>query len=117
MEDDEDTEHLLEFETKSISSEDTTKVVQVAGNDLCVMSKDNNINEIAFTYENGNVVKMTLHELVCASKEVDPIAYVRNDGTVQSGFSDLIQFPLESVNAIEIRKTQGSLVNLFLRKI
>lgn len=116
LEDDENSDHVLEFEDKSMSSEDTNKIFQVAGNDLLVMTKSSTIDEIAYYFENGNVVKYTLDELVCLSSSVDPVAYIRNKGTVSSSFPDRIQLPLEGVNSIEIRKSQGSLINLFLRK-
>lgn len=116
LEDDEFSEHILEFEDKAMSSEDTNKSFQVGGNDLLVMTKSNTIEEVAYTFENGNVVKYTLDELVCLSRSVDPVAYVMANGVVKSCFPERVQLPLEGVETIEIRKSQGTVINLFLRK-
>lgn len=116
LEDDEISNHVLEFEDKSMASEDTNKSFQVGGNDLLVLTKSETIEEVAYTFANGTVVKYTLDELICLSRSVDPVAYVMADGAVKSSFPDRVQLPLEGVESVEIRKSQGTLVNLFLRK-
>lgn len=107
---------VLSFEQKSMSSDDTNKIFQVHGHDLAILDKHSSIEEVAYTFDNGQVVKYTLFELSVLSRAIDPVAYVKADGTVQSGFADKLQLPLFGVDAIEIRKSQGALINLILRK-
>jgi hypothetical protein len=107
--------HILSFENKSMSADDRSKVFMTHGNDLALIDNDSNIEEVAYRYDNGTVVKYTLHELRVLSRSIDPVGYIRQDGTVKSAFAAKIQLPLKHVNEIEVRKTQGSIVNLLVR--
>lgn len=107
---------IVSFEQKSMGAEETNKVFQVTGNDICVLDKDASIEEIAYGFDNGQTIKYTLFELSVLSRSVDPIAHIKPDGTVESCYSDKLQLPLLGVDTIEIRKSQGSTINLMLRK-
>lgn len=107
---------VVSFEQKSMGAEETNKVFQVAGNDIAIIDKDSNIEEIAYGFDNGQTIKYTLFELAVMSRSVDPIALINADGTVKSGYSDKLQLPLLGIDTIEIRKSQGTTVNLMLRK-
>ncbi|MBZ4040977.1 hypothetical protein [Flavobacterium hibisci] len=106
---------VYSFERKSMSPEDTNKDFNVSGYDVLVLDKSADIDEINYTFSNGQVVKYSLFELECMSKSIDPVAYVKTAGTVQSDFSDKIQLPLFAVVNVNIRKKQGTLLNLTLR--
>lgn len=106
---------IYSFEHKSMSSEDTNKDFNVSGYDICILDKSNSIEEINYTFSNGQVVKYSLFELECMSKAIDPVAYVKKDGTIRSSFTDKIQLPLYAVENLNIRKSQGTVINIILR--
>jgi hypothetical protein len=108
-------EQTLSFENKSMASDEKNKVFDIYHCDLALLDNSNTIEEVSYTYFNDVVVRYTLHELRVLSRSVDPVAYVKQDGTVKSGFTAKLQLPLFGVRAIEIRKTQGSIVNLLTR--
>jgi hypothetical protein len=106
---------VYSFEHKSMSSEDTNKDFNVQGYDLLVLDKSSTIEEINYTFENGQVVKYSQYELEVMSKSIDPVAYVHKDGKVDSAFPSKIQLPLLAVRNLNIRKSQGAVINLTLR--
>lgn len=106
----------LSFENKSMSSDDKSKTFDVAFAELAILDNNDSILEVAYSFENGVVVKYTLHELRVLSRSIDPLAYVRQDGSVKCAFAGKLQIPLFGVNSIEVRKTQGSIVNLIVRR-
>lgn len=106
---------VFSFEQKSMSSEDTNKDFSVFGYDLMVLDKSDSIEEINYTFTNGQVVKYSQYELEVLSKSIDPVAYVKKNATVNSAFPDKIQLPLVAVSNVNIRKAQGSVINLILR--
>jgi hypothetical protein len=106
---------IYSFEHKSMSSEDTNKDFNVDGYDILVLDKDSTIDELNYTFANGQVVKYSLYELECMSKSIDPVAYVRTNGTVLSSYDGKIQLPLLAVRSLNIRKSQGAVINLTLR--
>jgi hypothetical protein len=105
----------LSFSNKSMGSDDKSKVFDVVDCDIVVLDNNNDIEEIAYTYANKVVVKYTLHELRVLSRAIDPVAYIRQDGSVKASFANKIQLPLFGVDSIEVRKSQGSIVNLLVR--
>lgn len=106
---------VLFFENKSMGSDDKDKNFEIEHCDLALLDNSNDITEVAYTFMNDAVVKYTLHELRCLSRQVDPVAYIRQDGTTASGFASKVQIPLFGVKSINIRKSQGSIVNLLCR--
>ena len=105
-------------EHKSMSADDTNKDFNVSGYDILVLDKSDTIEEINYTFDNGQVVKYTLYELEAMSKSIDPVSYVKKNGTVLSAFPDKIQLPLLAVSNINIRKlggVGGAVINLILR--
>lgn len=106
---------VLSFENKSMSSDDKDKTFEIEHCDLCLLDNSDKIIEVAYTFMNEVVVKYTRHELRCLSRQVDPVAYIRQDGTTKSGFSEKLQLPLFGVKSINIRKEQGTIVNLLCR--
>ncbi|OXA95986.1 hypothetical protein B0A75_18140 [Flavobacterium oncorhynchi] len=115
IEEPETSTEIYSFEHKSMSAEDTNKDFNVEGYDVLVLDKSATIEEINYTFENGQVVKYSLFELESMSKSIDPVAYVKTDGTVKSAYSDKIQLPLYAVRNLNIRKAQGAVINLTLR--
>ncbi|MBB4803903.1 hypothetical protein HNP37_003983 [Flavobacterium nitrogenifigens] len=107
---------IYSFERKSMAPDDTNKDFNVAGFDILILDKSADIEEVNYTFENGRTVKYSLFELEAMSASVDPVAYVKNDGKVDSLFSKKIQLPLLAVVNVNIRKSQGALpVSLILR--
>ncbi|MFH6964534.1 hypothetical protein ACHRVK_19330 [Flavobacterium plurextorum] len=115
IEEPETSTEIYSFEHKSMSAEDTNKDFNVDGYDVLVLDKSATIEEINYTFENGQVVKYSLFELESMSKSIDPVAYVKTDGTVKSAYADKIQLPLYAVRNLNIRKAQGAVINLTLR--
>jgi hypothetical protein len=105
----------LEFVNKSMSSDDKDKNFDVHPCDLALIDNSDEISEVAYTYLNDVTVKYTLHELRVLSRTVDPVGYVQQNGNVSSSFPAKLQLPLFGVKTINIRKSQGSIVNLLLR--
>ena len=115
IEEPETSTEIYSFEHKSMGSDDTNKDFNVEGYDILVLDKHADIEEVNYTFANGQVVKYSLYELECMSKSIDPVAYVKTDGTVASAFADKIQLPLLAVRNINIRKAQNTVINLILR--
>jgi hypothetical protein len=105
----------LSFENKSMASDEKSKVFDVYNCDLAVLDNSSTIEDVSYTFLNDVVVKYTLHELRVLSRSVDPVAYVKQDGTVKGAFAAKLQLPLFGVKSIEVRKTQGSIINLIVR--
>ncbi|BFM44938.1 hypothetical protein CFS9_35790 [Flavobacterium sp. CFS9] len=115
IEEPETSTQIFSFEHKSMSSEDTNKDFNVFGYDIMILDKSSTIEEINYTFANGQVVKYSLYELEAMSKSTDPVAYVKKNASVLSAFPDKIQLPLLAVSNVNIRKAQGSVINLILR--
>jgi hypothetical protein len=111
------TKTLYMFEQKSIASEEYNKKINLFHFDLAVITKSSTISDISFTYENHAVVKYLPSELEVLSRDVDPIQYIKQDGTVVMGQSDRLVMPLVHVDFVEINKTQGTIVNIVVRTI
>lgn len=109
------TEKVLQFSNRSMNSDERQKAFDVYDCDLCLIDNSNTIEEVAYTYLNDVVIRYSLHELRVLSRSVDPVAYVRQDGSVKSLFTEKLQIPLFGVKNIEIRKTQGTVINLLTR--
>lgn len=107
---------VFSFERKSMAPDDTNKDFNVSGFDILVLDKSADIEEINYTFENGRTVKYTMFELEAMSSSIDPVAYVKANGSVSSKFSKKIQLPLLAVNNVNIRKLAGvEVVSLILR--
>lgn len=115
IEEPETSTEVYQFEHKSMGSDDTNKDFNVSGYDILVLDKSSDIEEINYRFANGNVVKYTMFELAAMSRQIDPVAYVKYDGKVWSSFPSKIQLPLLAVDNINIRKVQGTVINLILR--
>jgi hypothetical protein len=107
---------VLALENKSMASDEKSKTFDVYDSDLVVIDNDSSIEELAYTFLNDVVVKYTLHELRVLSRSIDPVGYVKKDGTVKGLFAGKLQLPLFGVKSIEVRKTQGKIINLIVRK-
>ncbi|WP_395048585.1 hypothetical protein [Flavobacterium sp.] len=111
------TNDLFHFEQKSVAAEEVTKKVDVKGFDLAIMTMDDTVSDISYSFENGQVVKFLPFELRALSVDVDPIQYVKNDGTVAQVLTGRLALPLAHVNFIEINKSQGVIVNFVVRTV
>jgi hypothetical protein len=98
-----------------MSSDDKDKNFEIAHCDLCLLDNSDDIQEVSYTFFNDNVVKYTMHELRVLSRSIDPVAYVKQDGTLKSAFQAKLQIPLFGVKSINVRKTQGNIINLLMR--
>ena len=106
---------VLNFENKSMASDEKSKFFDVDACDLVLIDNSTTIEEIALTYLNGVTVRYTLWEVQVQSRAVDPVAYVQQDGKVTSAFPAKLQIPLFGVQQLEIRKEQGAVINLIQR--
>lgn len=104
------------YEEKSIPDEQTNYDVNVRNFDIAVMDDDTNITEINFTHDNGVVTKHSMRELRAVTQDIDPVAYVKNNGQVVPSFVGYLQFPLKGIVSVNVRKNSGSVVKFFMRK-
>jgi hypothetical protein len=104
------------YEEKSIPDEQTNYDVNVKNFDIAVMDDDSNITEINFTHDNGVVTKHSMRELRAVTQDIDPVAYVKNNGQVVPSFVGFLQFPLKGIVSVNVRKNSGSVVKFFMRK-
>jgi hypothetical protein len=109
------TNDVFTYQRKSMNSEHENMDFDVKGYDAVVITNDPNITEINLRFEKGIMVKTTPKELIDMQEAHDPVAQIGLDGKVISSFESLIQIPLKTVDSINIRKEQGSIVNLLLR--
>lgn len=111
------TNDLYHFEQKSVAREEINKKIEVKGFDLAIVTMDASISDVSYSFENGQVVKFLPFELRALSVDVDPIQYIKNDGTVSQTLEGRLALPLVHVDFIEINKAQGSIVNFVVRTI
>lgn len=111
------TNDLFHFEQKSVASEEVNKKIDVKGFDLAIMTMDDSISDVSYTFENGQVVKFLPFELRALSVDIDPIQYIKNDGTVKQVLDGRLSLPLVHVDFIEINKAQGKIINFVVRTI
>jgi hypothetical protein len=111
------TNDLYHFEQKSIASEEVNKKIDVKGFDLAIVSMNEDVSDISYSFENGQVVKFLPFELRALSVDVDPLQYIKNDGTVAQVLEGRLALPLVHVDFLEVNKTQGNIVNFVVRTI
>lgn len=104
------------YEEKSIADEQTNYDVNVKNFDIAIIDDDASITELNFTHDNGVVTKHSMREIRAISQDIDPVAYVRNDGKVLPNFVGFIQLPLKGIVNINVRKNEGRVVKFFMRK-
>ena len=104
------------FEDKRILAD--TKVIDIKTHnfDLCVIQNTDVITEVEYLYANGRKCTYTPRELKALSQDIDPIAYVQNNGKTQSGFTGMLQLPLMHVEEITIKKVPGTSIDLLFRE-
>ena len=108
-------EKVLQFDNRSMNADERQKAFDVYDCDLALIDNSDTIEEIAYTFLNDVVIRYTLHELRVLSRSIDPVGYIKQDGTVKSLFSGKLQLPMFGVKNIEIRKSQGTIINLLTR--
>lgn len=111
------TNDLYIFEQKSIASEEFNKKIDVKGYDLAIVTMDDSISDVLYSFENGQTVKFLPFELKSLSVDVDPIQYVKQDGTVTQTIGNILALPLVHVDFIEVNKNQGSVINFLVRNL
>lgn len=104
------------YEEKSIPDEQTNYDVNVKNFDILVMDDDARITELNITHDNGVVTKHSMREIRATTQDIDPVAYVKNNGQVVPSFVGFIQMPLKGIVSINIRKNAGSVIKFFMRK-
>ncbi len=60
--------------------------------------------------------KHSMRELRAVTQDIDPVAYVKNNGQVVPSFVGYLQFPLKGIVSVNVRKNSGSVVKFFMRK-
>ena len=105
---------LQQYTRKTMASETLNQDFDLRGYDLLSMQKDDTITEITLTYDNLSQVKLSQWELELMAKAIDPIVAVLSTG-VQSGFENRIIYPLTGIVALNVRKTDGKLLNISLK--
>ncbi len=111
------TNDLLHFEQKSVASEEVNKKIDVKGFDLAIMTMHESLSDVSYTFENGNVVKFLPFELRALSVDIDPLQYIKQDGTVEQVLDGRLSLPLVHVDFIEVNKSQGQIINFVVRTI
>ncbi|UOX33226.1 hypothetical protein LXD69_14410 [Flavobacterium sediminilitoris] len=96
------------YEDKTLLSTDTNAYLNTVGFETMVLDNDSNIKNIWLHYENGKVTKHSLREFRAISQDIDPVAYVKQNGQVLPSFPTFLQYPLKGINGITIDKEVGS---------
>lgn len=117
VEEPENTTDLFIFEQKTVGSEEFNKKVDVSGNDLAIMTKDDSVDDVSYHFINGQVVKYLPFELQTLSRDIDPIQAITATGSVVQSLKDRLCLPLVGVHAIEINKAQGQIINFVVRTL
>lgn len=107
---------LYFFEQKTVASEQFSKILDVKGFDLAVMTTHESVQDVSYRYSNGVVVKYLPFELQSLSRDIDPIQALKLNEVIQ-GLSDRVTLPLEEVDTIEVNKSQGHVINFVVRSI
>lgn len=112
------TDVLFVFEQKTIASEEFNKKIDVRGFDLAVMTEHATVQDLSYSFaENGGIVKYLPFELQTMSRDLDPIQAILQDGTVLQNHSGRLILPLHQVDAIEVNKEQGAIINFVMRTV
>lgn len=110
---------VFSYESKSMGSDDTNKDFNTEGYDVLILDKHQSISEISYSVAlsdgSSKIIKHDLFELECIYKSTDPVAHVWKNGNVKTGFDGFLQLPLNAISNVNIRKAQGSVINLLLR--
>jgi hypothetical protein len=115
LEDPYETELLLKFERKTVASEDFSKKIQTTGFDLAVITDaDSKVRDYVLRYSNGQTVKYTPFELAVISRDVDPVAYVGDDGIVSNNLGRLVVPLGGEIDEIEVNKDNGGAPVIFV---
>jgi hypothetical protein len=104
------------YEEKSIADEQTNYDLNVRNFDIAIIDDNPTIQELNFTHDNGVVTKHSMRELRAISQDIDPVAYIRNDGKVLPSFVGYLQLPTKGIVSINFRKNSGDVVKVFFRK-
>lgn len=107
---------LYFFEQKTVASEQFSKIIDVKGFDLAIMTTHDTVQDVSYRYSNGVVVKYLPFELQSLSRDIDPIQALNGFEVVQ-GLTDRVSLPLEEVDTIEVNKSQGAVINFVVRSI
>lgn len=107
---------LYFFEQKTVASEQFSKILDVKGFDLAIMTTHPSVQDVSYRYINGVVVKYLPFELQSLSRDIDPIQALNGTAILQ-GLTDRISLPLEEVDTIEVNKSQGTVINFVVRSI
>jgi len=107
---------LYFFEQKTVASEQFSKILDVKGFDLAIMTTHESVQDVSYRYSNGVVVKYLPFELQSLSRDIDPIQALNGTAVLQ-GLSDRVSLPLEEVDTIEVNKSQGTVINFVVRSI
>lgn len=106
---------VVSFDRKSMGADDTTKDFDVQNYDLLVMEDHADITEVNFTFVNGVVTKHLPLELRATSRAIDNIAVLKSDGSTVQNVTGRYRLPLVGVSSIQVRKSQGTVINLLMR--
>lgn len=103
------------FEEKNILASTTNVSLNTANFDMAVIEDSNSIESIDLRWENGRTTTHSRRELRAFGQDLDPVAYVKKDGKVVSGYVGLIQLPLLNVEEMVIRKSNADDVDILFR--
>lgn len=109
------------YEKRNLTVDQTSVDLNVLGFDMLVIPYSQHITEIQLTWSNGSTTRHTLFELMVDSKSIDPIQYVKVDGTVGAEFSRIF-IPLSNehsgirISSVNFRKVSGNALQIALRQ-
>ncbi|MGO4770410.1 hypothetical protein ACEN2I_02015 [Flavobacterium sp. W22_SRS_FK3] len=117
IEEPESTDSIYFFEQKTVASEEFNKKIDVNGFDLAIMTVDPSVSDLSYQFVNGQIVKYLPFELQTLSRDIDPVQAILKNGSVVQGLNDRLTLPLVAVTALEINKSQGSIINFVVRTL
>ena len=109
------TNDVRQFEQKTMASADLKKTFGVEDFDYLVLTDHTSITEVRFDFGGEHVTTYDLFELRAMQRSADGAKWYTSTGLADLNVAGRITLGLDKIKNIEIRKTAGVDINLFLR--
>jgi hypothetical protein len=110
-----DNSRLYKYDTKTISADDTTRIVQVGTADLLHLSSYTTLTGLVFTFDNDQQCRYDVDDLRAIQMDTDPVMQITSAGAIVPYSTEFIIVPLVAVRSIEFIKPSGTRVDIVLR--
>jgi hypothetical protein len=107
----------VKISRKNILAGETERIFDVPEEELMLIDGVDAILELNVTFENGHTCKYVPEELKAISRDFDPVKMVTIGSAAKTDYDlpNLITYPLLGVIKIDVKKSVGVPVNLYLK--